>query len=256
MKRTIVRFQDSIIEGLTLDFWNTIAIDTEYITRKDERIDAVKSWFADEGFQYSTENIQKAFEEFSELWMKQWKVEHRTPGALDAVAYIILWFKAKISNEKSQELADILEDILLQKPPEPIPGAIQFLTDIAGITPIALVCDTGISGPRVIDELLKKWGIFSVIKSRVYSHDVGVSKPQPVMFRAALADLSISAARALHIGDLEETDVAGAKNIGMKVIRFDGAVREEKRRKTSKADLVANSWDEIQEALTIKHLET
>ena len=45
----------------------------------------------------------------------------------------------------------------------------------------------------------------------------GSSKPDPVIFHRALRALRVAPARALHIGDTEETDGAGARAAGIDV---------------------------------------
>ena len=96
----------------------------------------------------------------------------------------------------------------------------------------------------MLDKLLERWGILEMFETRVYSQDIGVSKPNAVMFRTALEEMDIPASRALHIGDLEDTDIKGAKDAGMLTIRFDGN-HSEKRSIPSKANLVVRSWEEI-----------
>jgi putative hydrolase of the HAD superfamily len=47
---------------------------------------------------------------------------------------------------------------------------------------------------------------------------VGVEKPDPAIFRAALAALDVAPAEALYIGDLYDVDVVGARAVGMEAI--------------------------------------
>ena len=44
---------------------------------------------------------------------------------------------------------------------------------------------------------------------------VGVEKPDPAIFRAALDALGVAPAEALYVGDLYEVDVVGARAAGM-----------------------------------------
>jgi len=56
----------------------------------------------------------------------------------------------------------------------------------------------------------------------VDSHDVGVEKPHPAIFRNALRLAGdVEAGRALHIGDVYAIDVLGAASAGMHAILFD-----------------------------------
>jgi FMN phosphatase YigB (HAD superfamily) len=61
-----------------------------------------------------------------------------------------------------------------------------------------------------------------------FSDEVGVYKPDPAIFRHALAGLSqaagrdIAPAEAAHVGDLRRTDIAGARAMGMTAVRYTG----------------------------------
>jgi putative hydrolase of the HAD superfamily len=48
------------------------------------------------------------------------------------------------------------------------------------------------------------------------SHDWGVEKPDPQLFRHALEAAGASAERAIHVGDLYHVDVAGARAAGLR----------------------------------------
>ncbi len=47
---------------------------------------------------------------------------------------------------------------------------------------------------------------------------VGVEKPDPAIFRAALAALGVAASEALYVGDLYHVDVVGARGAGMEAV--------------------------------------
>jgi putative hydrolase of the HAD superfamily len=74
---------------------------------------------------------------------------------------------------------------------------------------------------------------------------VGHAKPRPEPFHAALAALGVDAADALHVGDIERTDVRGALGVGMRAVRLD-IVRPGG---DSAAEYVATSYEELMEYL-------
>ena len=69
---------------------------------------------------------------------------------------------------------------------------------------------------------------------------VVVGKPQPPLFRIALARLGLEPAQAAMVGDSVESDVAGARAIGMRTVLYapEGAL-------AGVADLVVRSWAEL-----------
>jgi len=52
----------------------------------------------------------------------------------------------------------------------------------------------------------------------VFSDEVGYNKPHRIMFETALKVLGGKPSKGLHIGDLLQTDIAGAKAVGMKAV--------------------------------------
>ena len=52
----------------------------------------------------------------------------------------------------------------------------------------------------------------------VISGEAGVGKPEPAVFRLALEALAVAPARAAHVGDSLESDVAGASRAGMHAV--------------------------------------
>lgn len=55
----------------------------------------------------------------------------------------------------------------------------------------------------------------------VFSHDVGVRKPDPRIFRLALERAGAVPARAVHVGDLVTRDVRGARAAGLAAVWLD-----------------------------------
>jgi putative hydrolase of the HAD superfamily len=53
------------------------------------------------------------------------------------------------------------------------------------------------------------------------SSAVGYAKPQPQIFKIALASLGIAPEQALHIGDSEANDLQGAHNAGVRALLID-----------------------------------
>jgi REG-2-like HAD superfamily hydrolase len=49
----------------------------------------------------------------------------------------------------------------------------------------------------------------------------GIEKPEPEIFRRALARAGVEAGEALHVGDDPELDVAGARGAGLAAVRVD-----------------------------------
>ncbi|TML04657.1 MAG: HAD family hydrolase, partial [Actinobacteria bacterium] len=73
-----------------------------------------------------------------------------------------------------------------------------------------IICDVGFTTGEQLREFLDRRGILTLFDGWAFSDEVGVYKPDPAIFARALYSLGdVPADRALHVGDLRRTDVAG-----------------------------------------------
>jgi putative hydrolase of the HAD superfamily len=112
---------------------------------------------------------------------------------------------------------------------------------------VGLVCDTGFSPGTTLRKIMDANGIASHFDSFSFSNETGYLKPRIETFNRVLNDLRIHPEEAVHIGDLEHTDIAGAKKMGMKAIKFIGANHSATRE--SIADIVLDSLSDLPSAL-------
>jgi HAD superfamily hydrolase (TIGR01509 family) len=68
------------------------------------------------------------------------------------------------------------------------------------------------------DEALQAAGLRHYFDSVIDSSLVGVEKPDPRIFRAALDALGVAAGEALYVGDIYEIDVEGARAAGIEAV--------------------------------------
>jgi putative hydrolase of the HAD superfamily len=64
-------------------------------------------------------------------------------------------------------------------------------------------------------------GLTRLVDFIVISAEVGVRKPDPGIFRVALAKAGVRPEEAVHIGDLPEEDVEGARRAGVRPVLID-----------------------------------
>jgi HAD superfamily hydrolase (TIGR01549 family) len=81
-----------------------------------------------------------------------------------------------------------------------------------------------------INQVLFRCGIADCFESITDSGIVGVEKPHPAIFAAALTAMQVSAENSLYVGDVYSVDYVGARNAGMQAVLLDvaGAYRERK----------------------------
>ena len=72
-----------------------------------------------------------------------------------------------------------------------------------------------------VDAMLHKLGLDPYLDFVVTSTEVGVDKPEPPIFLAALERAGVSAQEAVFVGDQYETDVVGARGVGINPVLID-----------------------------------
>ncbi len=72
-----------------------------------------------------------------------------------------------------------------------------------------------------VADILAQVGLGEVLDFVVDSGVVGVEKPDPTIFRLALDRAGVTAAEAMHVGDLFAVDVVGARRAGIEPVLLD-----------------------------------
>jgi len=72
-----------------------------------------------------------------------------------------------------------------------------------------------------LPERLEEAGLLSLLHGAAASAVAGAAKPDPAVFRAALALAGVGAGEALHVGDSFEADVLGARAAGVEAVLVD-----------------------------------
>jgi len=91
-----------------------------------------------------------------------------------------------------------------------------------------------------VEEALEAAGLRQYFDAVIDSALIGVEKPDPRIFQAALAALDVEPDEALYVGDLYQVDVVGARAAGIEAILLGDGVAPEAdcRRAHSLEDLV------------------
>ena len=94
----------------------------------------------------------------------------------------------------------------------PIAGTIEAITDLAqsGIRVAVLSNSDG-----SVTESLARAGFDGLFEMVLDSHDLGVSKPDPAIFRLALERMQVQPSRTWYVGDSIFHDVGGATTAGL-----------------------------------------
>jgi putative hydrolase of the HAD superfamily len=100
------------------------------------------------------------------------------------------------------------------------PDAEATLADLGRDHRLALVTN---GAPDVQREKLGATTLGGYFATIVISAEIGIGKPDPRIFRAALASLGVTSGDAVMVGDSLDRDVAGARRAGMRSVWLDRA---------------------------------
>ena len=101
---------------------------------------------------------------------------------------------------------------------EAVEGAIELLSALRRSVNIGVVTNNLLEEQR---DKLKVCGLAPYIDELVASEDVGVSKPDPEIFRIALQRLRVDVAEAVMVGDSWRNDIEGAHAAGLRAVWFN-----------------------------------
>ncbi len=143
--------------------------------------------------------------------------EHATEGADEAsLADLRARCAAVLSRElgREVEVPTMMAAIRFRAYPDAAPA-------LAGLRErgLSLVCVS--NWDASLPEVLRRCGLEGSLDAVVTSAGVGVAKPDPAIFGAALELAGCEPGEALHVGDTESEDVAGAQAAGIPALLID-----------------------------------
>lgn len=236
------------LKAVTLDYWDTIYHATSTPERVRRRHESLQGMLQRLGAEVPVEEFTRLYKASAAEADRWWRDEHRGYTTADRIR----WLLAQLAIERPEHcehIARAVEDIdetLTAVPPPLLDGAAEGIRTLAATFKLGIISDTGFASGRAQDKLLAQDGLLQHFSATVYSVDVGHAKPRPEPFRRALELLGVEPNEAIHVGDIERTDVGGALAAGVRAIRLD----QVRPSGSSDAEYVATSYEDLVRYLT------
>ena len=181
----------------------------------------------EEGYETGLGAVHASYLKAETRWLSVYGTREMTPAEtneayrdLDEKAFSTLFpgvshsEAVRVSNQVRKRWPELEGEIPLELYPDVEPTlsclkADRFTMGLVSNAP----ADTG----RVVEAL----GLMNYLDSVTISGVVGFSKPNPESFRIALKDVGAKPAEAIHVGDLYEADILGARNAGITGLLID-----------------------------------
>lgn len=238
------------IAFITVDFWQTLYDSSNGEARNAQRKSVlIEEISAAHGLPDSTA-FDEAYAGLWEYFDAHWLGAHRTPKSEEMVLEILRRLNLPLAESSISAVVKVFEGGILEHPPALLPGVRDALEHLAAQGRLALISDTAFSPGSVLRQLMERDGIAGYFDAFVFSDETGVAKPHPEAFGRALQSLGGTAELAVHIGDIERTDIRGAKEAGMKAVLYRSPHHLHKYSEPeTTADAVMEDWSEIQSVL-------
>lgn len=230
---------------VSIDFWDTIVnAKSGNPGRKKTRREALWDVLQQHQVELCSDDISEALQMISKKFDHVWLNYHRTLTPNHLVTYLLENLEIPYTPNEHHHLVTVFEESFWNAPPEIAEGAKETISSLAQTYPLALISDTMFAPGRVIRHFLEDEELGQYFQCYIFSDETGFSKPNPYAFYRALQATESKAAESYHIGDLVETDIIGAQNVGMKAILYTQF--SNKGLSTDKnPDLICQDWFEI-----------
>jgi putative hydrolase of the HAD superfamily len=211
-----------MIRAVTLDFWNTLMDDFQPPARDELRAARLREIVGPYGHEPDPQAIDAAFAKAWKHFDKVWFKKARTPTTAESATVLLRALRIKLPDEARRQVVTMLEEVILESPPRTVEGVPETLPLLAERYALAVVCDAAMTPGRILRRVLELHGLEQWFTELFFSDEHGWSKPDPRAFLTPLAALGVAPHEAVHVGDIQRTDIAGAQAAGLRAIHFVG----------------------------------
>ena len=234
-----------MLHALTFDFWGTLYQNAH---ARDERLHLLEKVLARHGQARPRAMLEAAYRGAWSVWNRIWQEERRSITIECWLRDILTFLDTDLPEEAVASLRQPIQEIFLRgDAPRPVPGVSEVLPRLSRRYRLGLISDTGLTPGPVLREILRRDGLLDYFRVLTFSDETGATKPLPGQFLRTLAILEAQPEEAAHVGDLPETDLAGARAVGMKAILFLGVSRRQDGQPL--ADAVFEKYSELERLL-------
>jgi putative hydrolase of the HAD superfamily len=211
-------------DAVTFDYWHTIFRAPDPSESKGRRAEWVAAVLRRFELEIADVQLREAIDGVARAAHQSW-IDNRQYYAAEASADLLELLEIEAE-------AELLDAVITSfnggdEPPvvEPTVNIDLALTGLrARGLRVGIVCDVGMAPSTLLRRHLESHGLLAHFDHWSFSDEVGVFKPHPAIFEHALSGLGVDdPTRAVHVGDLRRTDVAGAQAMGMTAVRYRGS---------------------------------
>lgn len=202
----------------SFDFWNTLFRSNPEF--KKERTRYFHLYLLKKGSLIDGDTIDRTFSEVADYFNNVSKLFGKAPNALEMYAMVIFKLTGSFKNISQLEMELVykeVEKLFLYNPPliydDDTINVLRELS-IRGKT-LSILSNTCYIRGNTIDKMLEMKGLKNIFSFRLYSDDIGYSKPSKQSFMALDSRTKYLAQDIIHVGDDQVNDGNGATDYGI-----------------------------------------
>ena len=208
-----------MIQAITFDLWNTLFNNKSY---SELRLQNFFRFLQERKNLIPFNKLKDAYDRkfhFSEVTFEE--IDFRHIYTAERISRVLNEINYELHQKDLDILKEEFEAMMLQDPPTLKKGAKLTLEALAPDFKIGLISNTGVTPGPILSDVLERLDILQYFDETIYSDETGYFKPHPKMFEIPLEKFNCKPQNAIHIGDMLETDVRGAKECNMFAVWFN-----------------------------------
>ena len=228
------------LRAITFDLWGTIIHDQDPPEKIAKRRAIILGALAEAGFPFELEEYRAGIRAANRVAKERIEPERVDIGPEQRWNLVTRALGIPEGQVPFERIEPAYVDVTLEFLPPLLPSIEEALTTLHGEVRIGLICNTGFTGGDPLRRVLNEHGISRYFDVLTFSNEFGYLKPDPRIFQHTLERLGVSAADSLHVGDVEDADVAGARAVGMYAARYSPGENAE-----TEGHLLVRHWSDF-----------
>ena len=212
-----------MLKAITFDFWQTLYADSDSNWRKRQaiRVAHCHTYLGRRDYNCTLDDVEFGLDEAYNLVASLWH-QHKGISVKRCMHRFAEVLHLQLESEDFDQLIECLGAAFLEAPPIMMPHVKPVISRLSESYPLGIISDSALTPGSFARKLMARDGILQYFTAFTFSDETDYTKPQVVQFHSTLSQLNAEPAAGVHVGDIFRTDIVGAKNAGMKAIRFAG----------------------------------
>jgi putative hydrolase of the HAD superfamily len=228
------------LRAITFDLWGTIIHDQDPPEKIAKRRAIILGALAEAGYPFELDEYRAGIRAANRIAKERIEREHVDIGPEQRWNLVTRELGIPVGHVPFERIAPAYVDVTVEFLPPLLPAVADALAQLHGQVKIGLICNTGFTGGDPLRRVLDLHGISRYFDVLTFSNEFGYLKPDPRIFKHTLEFLGVDPTESLHVGDIEDADVAGARAVGMYAARYAPEGEAE-----TEGDLLVRDWGEF-----------